>query len=164
MIKRLHELLCFNSIVVRLKEQSLWLPCKWDKTSFNSIVVRLKVRQTFEMEHGRKGFNSIVVRLKVRDTMRDGKLLWQFQFHSGSIKRELQAAARMQDEKRFNSIVVRLKESVRHCFDDPITCFNSIVVRLKESQGRGGRACRSLFQFHSGSIKRRPGGVRVGIL
>ena len=34
-----------------------------------------------------------------------------------------------------------------------MTSFNSIVVRLKESMSRGGLAERPMFQFHSGSIK-----------
>ena len=53
-----------------------------------------------------------------------------FQFHSGSIKRE-DIVVLDELKKRFNSIVVRLKEPSRQFPILAVQCFNSIVVRLK---------------------------------
>ena len=77
------------------------------------------------------GFNSIVVRLKV------GMRAWCNWQHAS-----------------FNSIVVRLKESGTYEGTPGQTSFNSIVVRLKDHRFCGSSSSSSLFQFHSGSIKR----------
>ena len=53
----------------------------------------------------------------------------KFQFHTGSIKRFDANYDNVQS--RFNSILVRLKESYPNQFHQTQQCFNSILVRLK---------------------------------
>ena len=55
---------------------------------FNSIVVRLKGRDGVLAPVVASGFNSIVVRLKVGIQHHKGECRGEFQFHSGSIKRQ----------------------------------------------------------------------------
>ena len=54
-------------------------------------------------------FNSIVVRLKGTRLYRGRGTGVEFQFHSGSIKREKNEASAKANAGSFNSIVVRLK-------------------------------------------------------
>ena len=59
---------------------------------------------------------------------------------------------------RFNSILVRLKDCSRICFEERAggDRFNSILVRLKVVLGAitGPVSILNKFQFHTGSIKR----------
>ena len=80
----------FNSIVVRLKVRMAvdeWLA----KQRFNSIVVRLKGWAMTDKARARNGFNSIVVRLKAAEILKASRQSYKFQFHSGSIKRQIAA-------------------------------------------------------------------------
>ena len=58
----------------------------------------------------------------------------QFQFHNGSIKRQI----------------------VKISLDKKAYSFNSIMVRLKASNPLLGCCIVRMFQFHNGSIKRDP--------
>ena len=75
---------CFNSTMVRLKENSK-RNGEIGQTRFNSTMVRLKVRTFFSMLSPSYGFNSTMVRLKelCRQTTIQGE---RFQFHYGTIK------------------------------------------------------------------------------
>ena len=75
----------FNSILVRLKVQSLFM-IRVLLTGFNSILVRLKVQPTAKPYELDKRFNSILVRLKddAHQTLSQESI--RFQFHTGSIK------------------------------------------------------------------------------
>ena len=77
-----------------------------------------------------------------------------FQFHSGSIKGHPQRCA-LTAQVGFNSIVVRLKGGMNRIYGKPAPSFNSIVVRLKAHRSRRWIYRIGMFQFHSGSIKRR---------
>ena len=102
------------------------------KQSFNSIVVRLKDAAIAFRSHPRWSFNSIVVRLKA--------------------DRAIPVDAKF---RGFNSIVVRLKGRMGKILHRIIDSFNSIVVRLKAQSHSVFVPKKYLFQFHSGSIKRR---------
>ena len=121
---------------------------------FNSIVVRLKESAPSKQDLPASGFNSIVVRLKVKYQGDKSTVKAEFQFHSGSIKRNFVVSVRIRSQNRFNSIVVRLKASGTHVTRPPVPCFNSIVVRLKAGHAGVASSKRHRFQFHSGSIKR----------
>ena len=77
-----------------------------------------------------------------------------FQFHTGSIKSRLCEILCGLGCKRFNSILVRLKVSPTTPAGVTFTGFNSILVRLKERCDIYRRDACSVFQFHTGSIKR----------
>ena len=120
-------------------------------------MVRLKGWRAQALDEEINGFNSIVVRLKDGRISDPRMAIPMFQFHSGSIKRDISADTSVAADlfqfhsgsiKRwpgsprlcrprysFNSIVVRLKAvatwSVAH---GGFLCFNSIVVRLKEAK------------------------------
>ena len=77
-----------------------------------------------------------------------------FRFHTGSIKSAMCAGSVGNSNTRFDSILVRLKDTLLKPIC-PQTCrFDSILVRLKE------RRLPPLdgyitFRFHTGSIKSR---------
>ena len=57
------------------------------------------------------------------------------------------------EEIGFDSILVRLKGSLKavaHCF---LTSFDSILVRLKVFSIEAMGICAGMFRFHTGSIK-----------
>ena len=76
---------------------------------FNSIVVRLKGLGPKAGRPPGRCFNSIVVRLKGDIPVSALAGYIEFQFHSGSIKRETGDDGATVVGPRFNSIVVRLK-------------------------------------------------------
>ena len=149
------EQMCFNSIVVRLKG-CLALRKSGALSCFNSIVVRLKevintdnliLFVTFQFHSGSiKRCWSLALSLSSTP----------FQFHSGSIKSTtLDAEAGTWNRFQFHSGSIKSrKEAYR---DEQDRCFNSIVVRLKEYSSGRIRIFNFLFQFHSGSIKRKAG-------
>jgi len=77
-----------------------------------------------------------------------------FQFHTGSIKRRC-CRSKINNCQCFNSTLVRLKDGFGSTPNQAKIRFNSTLVRLKAIEAAGGRAGRELFQFHTGSIKRR---------
>ena len=143
---------------------------------FNSIVVRLKARRQPARGPRIISFNSIVVRLKVVRPTVENPQTALFQFHSGSIKSKRVKRQARWPNRRFNSIVVRLKGICKRPFCISQRSFNSIVVRLKGAGAGDGERARPRFnsivvrlkdtrnpririsghgfQFHSGSIKR----------
>ncbi len=98
-------------------------------------------------------FNSIVVRLKEAKVALASKLIYKFQFHSGTIKRSLSTLSVRTPTTCFNSIVVRLKGQLGTINSLPFSCFNSIVVRLKVKAFIKNPSEKTKFQFHSGTIK-----------
>ena len=74
--------------MVRLKEPVRWAYIDAE-VSFNSIVVRLKEKKGEHHDEARFGFNSIVVRLKEIEAGCIFFVQAAFQFHSGSIKRDI---------------------------------------------------------------------------
>ena len=164
----------FNSIVVRLKvvRQSR----KWDgsvRFQFHSGSIKSIARVVygddgvvFQFHSGSikskearvkritgASFNSIVVRLKADCHWPMLDRYPMFQFHSGSIKRVSVAFSSWRWYRRFNSIVVRLKECLKGVASIYEQSFNSIVVRLKGESHQRHLARWLKFQFHSGSIK-----------
>ena len=81
------------------------------------------------MSRSFKYFNSIKVRLKHPFVAEDGAVL-EFQFHKGTIKTHLRAVY-IGGVLDFNSIKVRLKQSVSKNDLMKREYFNSIKVRLK---------------------------------
>ena len=53
----------------------------------------------------------------------------------------------------FNSILVRLKDTLSESHGSLYCGFNSILVRLKGTSDAESTTCRNKFQFHTGSIK-----------
>ena len=78
-----------------------------------------------------------------------------FQFHTGSIKSARGCVPAVSGGQRFNSTLVRLKESYAPMqgLADWLR-FNSTLVRLKVLGFEGGGFAFVKFQFHTGSIKR----------
>ncbi len=77
---------------------------------FNSILVRLKDQHAEEETEKIIGFNSILVRLKVFSVPPPVCVPFPFQFHTGSIKRLSHWWPIIAVLQSFNSILVRLKE------------------------------------------------------
>ena len=103
---------------------------RWVEQSFNSILVRLKAGGETNRKRVTE-FQFHTGSIKRQMTLYGWFRKWQFQFHTGSIK-SLMFMATQGNVKRFNSILVRLKD------------------RLLTA----GYKCRNKFQFHTGSIKR----------
>ena len=76
-----------------------------------------------------------------------------FQFHTGSIKSWNTFHTQYRFEC-FNSILVRLKDTIMPNLMRGIGSFNSILVRLKVNSYLEVEALMHSFQFHTGSIKR----------
>ena len=77
-----------------------------------------------------------------------------FQFHTGSIK-SIPIQSVFPLHRCFNSILVRLKVNIStqlRLMD--LISFNSILVRLKVSSFVLSETISTVFQFHTGSIKR----------
>ena len=99
-------------------------------------------------------FNSIVVRLKGKAGRCRRRSRSTFQFHSGSIKSEIQRQqAREGGRFQFHSGSIKSRE--KSTYIPLCVCFNSIVVRLKGEWIPQNPGAAIWFQFHSGSIKRR---------
>ena len=98
---------CFDSILVRLKVSVVHFFIQL-YAGFDSILVRLKVHNRRHSHRLRSRFDSILVRLKgVLSTYFKG-VIYQFRFHTGSIKRQPQADTNTTSIS-FDSILVRLK-------------------------------------------------------
>ena len=54
-----------------------------------------------------------------------------FRFHTGSIKSQGTVFEGSRDNARFDSILVRLKETLGYAALEAMQCFDSILVRLK---------------------------------
>ena len=123
---------------------------------FNSIVVRLKGRDRILVWHARILFQFHSGSIKRKPAEQRHVHLCEFQFHSGSIKSPALLIDRAPHRWSFNSIVVRLKGGLGAWSVGRLARFNSIVVRLKGESGQPNAKEQAWFQFHSGSIKRRP--------
>ena len=81
-----------------------------------------------------------------------------FQFHNGSI-RSLSEVRPRRDDLRFNSTMVRLevrRSAARRSGRSGAGCFNSTMVRLEGPSPARSPLRPARFQFHNGSIRRRP--------
>ena len=97
---------CFNSILVRLKDVHMAY-LKKRAVSFNSILVRLKEKAIPIYLNLLSSFNSILVRLKAHVGASLEIDSSTFQFHTGSIKRNL-----------FGSLCIsRIRVSIPYWFD-----------------------------------------------
>ena len=107
-------LLCFNSILVRLKDNCLRGGYNYDE-SFNSILVRLKdvagLAGQFDLTLFQ--FHSGTIKSQTTD-WGVSYLKSAFQFHSGTIKRVATLRPLASNQTSFNSILVRLKEENRN--------------------------------------------------
>ena len=172
-----HLRACFNSILVRLKEEKA-MPRQAYCKRFNSILVRLKELKAESEGEPVKEFQfhtgsikrktsalacSIQVlpfqfhtgSIKSHESENDTKHnAIQFQFHTGSIKRVMPSYLSFRFHTCFNSILVRLKGSQRLARWQLRQRFNSILVRLKVYPfERRDTWHINTFQFHTGSIK-----------
>ena len=97
---------------------------------FNSIVVRLRPHYQKHRPASWRSFNSIVVRLRPLLPFVACHILQVFQFYSSSIKtfRGIYPKAPIDS---FNSIVVRLRQTILILVKELKKSFNSIVVRLR---------------------------------
>ena len=106
------------------------------------------------LEFRSDSFNSIVVRLKAGPRIRGIDAQIEFQFHSGSIKSRSALMFRNTDVAfQFHSGSIKSVRII--ALGQAMMCFNSIVVRLKARLHARRWPRLDLFQFHSGSIKRR---------
>ena len=97
-----------------------------------------------------------MVRLKAVNQIRVDNFINIFQFHYGTIKREL-AASTIQKVYNFNSTMVRLKDKFKHGRNPLRFYFNSTMVRLKACNVFLVVLRNFSFQFHYGTIKRNSG-------
>ena len=101
------ENMSFNSTMVRLKV-FLVVFRRWRSLCFNSTMVRLKVEVKTAGKVVKRSFNSTMVRLKGKVWGAVDAGLFEFQFHNGSIKRQL-SREKQELFMCFNSTMVRLK-------------------------------------------------------
>ena len=127
-------------------------------------------------ETGLRGFNSTLVRLEGAAGAAGAGRRTRFQFHTGSIRSYLAGHANIPTHNCFNSTLVRLEVASVHssgndfpsfnstlvrlegvltvCWRRVGLCFNSTLVRLEDRGFLLFRQGASLFQFHTGSIRR----------
>ena len=90
-----------------------------------------------------------------------GACLQKRRFNSMIVRlKECQAGETPATLKGFNSMIVRLKEGVLMIPEDSIPGFNSMIVRLKALRGGFGVRCLPRFQFYDSPIKRTPARYR----
>ena len=148
----------FNSTLVRLEELS-FTRCKPPAT-FNSTLVRLEAVnanhfatvQTFQFHTGS---------IRSATKRRDRAPAQHFQFHTGSIRSGARCFPSNAHILPFNSTLVRLEDRLR-CRVGFRVAFNSTLVRLEEFHIAQQQRAVFDFQFHTGSIRRKP--VRFGAL
>ena len=80
-------LLCFNSLMVRLKVTVHNPEAEFPQPCFNSLMVRLKDFLCNRDRCKRRSFNSLMVRLKAPTEYENTLTFFKFQFPNGSIKR-----------------------------------------------------------------------------
>ena len=120
---------------------------------FNSMIVRLKV-EIFPSPkfHSLNGFNSMIVRLKEGEINSSFLDAASFQFYDSPIK---SVPDNIKDtiRKRFNSMIVRLKDTEAYIRTVCKRSFNSMIVRLKEEKEASLLAITTRFQFYDSPIK-----------
>ena len=136
-------------------------------------MVRLKVTTHLKGWKILSYFNSTMVRLKVKNVRNKASRNGLFQFHYGTIKRNVyvnhlvniinfnSTMVRLKAEnnlnpitnfRNFNSTMVRLKVWTKLSIPTLFKDFNSTMVRLKEVHQRI-HITNTAFQFHYGTIK-----------
>ena len=79
--------------------------------------------------------------------------LKRFQFHNGSIKRDLTGCVQCRYGLCFNSTMVRLKGIIKRCRAEAKELFQFHNGSIKSAFYHNGHGNYSAFQFHNGSIK-----------
>ena len=143
----------FDSILVRLKVYYSILLSGY-LSGFDSILVRLKVYSD-DIRISRLSFDSILVRLKVPNHFPASDPQIAFRFHTGSIKsRMLSSQFGWVEFMKFRFHTGSIKRaSNMHCQQHRFRRFDSILVRLKDKRGLCYITLEKQFRFHTGSIK-----------
>ena len=123
--------LCFNSMIVRLKEN--YREVRDRILMFQFYDSPIKRKRSYMMYKLDECFNSMIVRLK----------------ESLSFDSSINFSS-------FNSMIVRLKAYAKHIMEDSYgTGFNSMIVRLKEYEAARFERAVKRFQFYDSPIKSR---------
>ena len=125
---------------------------RWAVLCFNSIVVRLKGTRSLEGEVSRTWFQFHSGSIKSSGSSPCHRCETPFQFHSGSIK-SCRSCSNHCSAVLFQFHSGSIKRRSARDLKPLIGSFNSIVVRLKDESVQREHQHHLAFQFHSGSIK-----------
>ena len=150
-----HKVSCFDSILVRLKVSCQKNTAQPSFLRFDSILVRLKVAMCDNLLLSCAGFRFHTGSIKREFGLCCYFNNTEFRFHTGSIKRVIVLYVSYAVPSSFDSILVRLKVTVKPShITCPVCSFDSILVRLKVSRGNSVTSVTGVFRFHTGSIKK----------